>query len=532
MAGDLRTKICGVLNMERQGRLVQSRRGFFVWLFGGLLLIGCSQGAIYKSSYGVQRDAPYQITASSGLQDESRFVYFYHFLGYYPVATMRADALLEPTRAGAQRELAQHGASLRTEIGHTTRYGDLGKVWLYFPDLMLRGYRGDLSARPASVIAFVLALMLVYTSACLARLPIFGLALVLAVGSNPFQISEVYMRDNVFGWPIIALLLVLAVNLPLIAGNSRTGWRWAAPLLTALLMATVRQLRSEPALILGAVGVVYLFLPGLRWRTRVGLTILLLAGFIGVSAAWTAYFLHKIRQADEVTARHGSRPYPGPRDLHHMVWHPIWCGLGDFGDAKGYVWDDRAAARFALPILRSRGAIDGLELKGKNYNFNAYWDQERHYYRTPYEVPGYNDVIREKVIGDITSHPIWYAGILAKRSLRVLTDTSPVRLTLGSYWIPLPIYGWMLLPAVGILIWARSFKPLLLIAVAASTSLTALIVYSGGNITMYSSYHLVLAALLIAWGGEVWLGRRGEAAAGHAISSATDKRQNNIAGEA
>ena len=59
------------------------------------------------------------------------------------------------------------------------------------------------------------------------------------------------------------------------------------------------------------------------------------------------------------------------------------------------------------------------------------WDAAGKYYRTPYELPHYEEVIRDKVLGDIRRDPVWYLGILWKRAGRILTETSPVRLAAG-----------------------------------------------------------------------------------------------------
>jgi hypothetical protein len=531
MTTGMRSAVRSILNLERQRRLLGRRPLFLLWLAGGILLILGWQWAIFTAGYAREADSPFLVTASSGIQDEARFVYFYRFLGLIPVATERPAAQLDYSRDGALNELAEHGSSLRTEVMHTSRYGDLGKVWLFLPDVLLRGFRPQLSVKPANAIAFVLALICVYASACAAGQPVFGLALVLLIGSSPFQVGEVYARDNVFGWPIITLLIAAAINLPLILGTGPRGWKWAAPLMTAFLMGTVRQIRSEPALVCGAVGFVYLWLPKQTWRVRIGLAALLAAAFVAASAGWSAYFTSKFKQADQVVARSGGAVFKGPRSIYHMVWHPIWCGLSDFGAERGYRWDDRAAARYALPILKDRYGIEGVELRGNEWVSAAFWDREHHYYVTPYELPHYNDVLREKVADDVRSHPAWFAGILAKRVWRILTETSPARLAMGRHWMPVPIYGLMLLPVIAVLIWAGSAGPLLVLALSASTSMTAFLVYSGRNTTMYSAYHLVMGALMAAWVIEAVLYWRDRRAGDAALSvSATDTRRSTTAG--
>jgi len=467
------------------GRLVR-----IVVLVGGCVAIVLWQRALAPHAFAQGR--PYRLLAASGLQELqsharlARFVYFYHYLSLFPVAIER-DRLVY-SRQGAERLLATAGDSLVMEWGHAIRGGELGKLFLYLPDVLLKGRPQAPSVRPANSAAFVLALMALFVAFWWIRQPFLGALCVLFLGSNPFQLREVYENENVFGWPITACLFVLALHLPLLARRrGSSAYAWLVPALTGVLMGTVRQIRSEPVPILLSAAVVYLVASGLRWRRRAALLVLLGLSFVATSRAWQAYFDHKFEQARAVVAQAGGHVYPGPRDRYHAFWHAIWCGLGDFDTRHGYAWDDMAAARYARDAVMERYGIDLPEMEpGQRYTW-GYWDQGERYYKAHCEMPHYAEVLREKVLHDLTHDPLWYLGTLVRRLGRVLAQTTPVRVAIGPRWVTLPMHGAVFLPLLALLALRR--RGLFL----------KLACFSGGRTPFYSCYHLFAAAILCAW---------------------------------
>jgi hypothetical protein len=180
-----------------------------------------------------------------------------------------------------------------------------------------------------------------------------------------------------------------------------------------VLLASVRQIRPEPVAIAASAG--------RRLPARAARLLAAARGawprcswppFVATSLAWQVYFDRKFEQATRVVAAAGGRTYHGPRDRYHTFWHPLWCGLGDFGEKHGYEWRDKAAARYAAPIVRDRYRALGKE---PDWPY-LFWD------------PVYNEVLAEKIRYDITHDPIWYLEVLALRIGRVFTWTTPVRL--------------------------------------------------------------------------------------------------------
>jgi hypothetical protein len=500
--------------LRRLGNRPRVRTAF---LLTGLCLIPLWQAVNYLNVRHL--DPGLGVTCSSGIQGEARFAYFLHYLNLYPVTTVKPlesyrdklDGAPLYSRAGARRLLAKYPGDLVTEHGHTTRYGDHGKTWLYLLFAWLRGTAEDPSCIPLNALAFVLALELVFLAFWYIRQPVWGAVLTVLAGSNPFQLFEVYGRDNIFGWPITACLFVLALCLPLLAGRKLPRLALLSiPVAAGLLLATVRQVRTEPALPVLAAAFACLAAARLRLRTRLGLLLLLGVSFWGGSRGWQAFFHHKIREADRLVGRVGGHPYPGPRDHYHMYWHPIFCGLGDFDTKYGYAWDDRAAAKYALPVLKRDYGVDVPVYDGGWIYRNAFWDADRIYYKTPYELPHYQDVLRDKVLHDVRGDPLWYANILAHRLYHLVKDTTPVRAQVGrwtafSVSLPPVAAGLLGLVVVAVLVMARQRLWLKVLCLTLPTSLLALLVYAKGNACHYSCYHLVVAAIVITWGLEAGL---------------------------
>jgi hypothetical protein len=252
-----------------------------------------------------------------------------------------------------------------------------------------------------------------------------------------------------------------------------------------LLVGTVRQIRPEPVTILASATLACLVLPRTSWLRRAALAATVFVSFAAVSAAWTAYFDHKFDEAQQVVGKAGGQLYQGARDTHHMFWHPLWCGLGDFDKTHGYLWSDKAAKYFAMPIVEARYRERG---QGESNERFLFWD------------PVYEEVLKEKVVGDIKADPLWYAGILLRRMARVLSWTTPVRLTVGPWHAGLRWTGWAALPMLAALAWTRSWPALKMALFPLGTSVTAVLVFSGTvrGQTYSGWFHLMGAALLLA----------------------------------
>ena len=114
----------------------------------------------------------------------------------------------------------------------------------------------------------------------------------------------------------------------------------------------------------------------------------------------------------------------------------------------------------------------------------------------PYDIPFYNDIIRDKVLADVKKDPRWYLGILGKRVMRLLTDGTPIRLSWQTGWYDFKLTGiWFVsLVALALLARARFLAKALLFTLP--TCAAPLIVYSGRGMSYYGIFHLVMAAMV------------------------------------
>jgi hypothetical protein len=445
-------------------------------------------------------DDTYRVSASAGMHAESRFYYFLRHLGVYPLATIetqRAD-----TRAEAERILREKPRSLYLDFGVTFRSGDRGRVYLYWADTLLNRRESDArkpSIRTANAAGFVLGLWGVFAALWWLRRPTLAVILVAILGSNPFQLYATYFQQNVFAWPINAMLLALAVNLPLFDGAARRSkLPWAIALTTGLLLATLRTVRSEPAALVGSAVMVYALMQGAPWWKRAGMIVVLLASFGLATRAYGRHFVRQTERVNAMVAARGGVPYYGPVEPYHEFWHPVWCGLGDFDGTHGYKWDDLEAYKYAFPLMRQRADVQ----RGLNrfaWAQPVFFDSDARYPMFFSEAPGYHEIIRDKVLKDIRENPRWYREILRNRVDRVLTTTTPVSVSAGDRAWRLDSEKWGLF-WIGCALYflaRRDGFALKLLLFSAPLSATALLIYSGGGLTMYSCAHLFAAALFV-----------------------------------
>ena len=451
-------------------------------------------------------DAPYEQHASVGTFDEARFVYFYDYLGLMPV--MSTHPAPEMSRAGALRLLHDDPGSLRMDSGWTWFEGDYAKLLLYLPGAWAARSPREPSVKLANRIAFQVALCGAFFSFWWIGLPLLGALAVAFTGSDPFQLRSVYALEGVHGWVITAALLLLAINLPLLDHErpSRGPWRWIAPVLTGVLIGTVRGIRGETAALLGA-GMLACLVPGASWRARAGLAATLVVAFTLTDLGWRRYFQGRYEEAQRVVRSVGGHVLTRPFQLHHRLWHPIFCGLSDFDRTHGYRWLDEAALDYAKPVIEARYRIyvpptldgnNGTHVDDRALPAAAFWDRDRIYRRLPYSMAEYQTVLRDKVLGDIARDPAWYAAILARRAGRIQARATPVRLAVGPRRWTLPWSGWLLLPVAALLAVARSWTLLKIVVFTLPTSFTAFLIYSARGTTYYGTAHLFAAVVTIA----------------------------------
>jgi glycosyltransferase involved in cell wall biosynthesis len=474
-----------------------------VFLRYGLLILGLWSLVFWQNGIrnrGATISKQYAQRAASGMHQERRFAYFLYYLHVFPIAT--EIGRLDYSQQGAERLVREHGDTLVMEVGHTIRGGDLLRTYLYLPSAWFSGVE-NASVRPFHAAVFVLALLSLFLALWWVRQPVLAVVLPLLVGSHPTQLYEVYRHENVFGWPMTIAILILALHIPLFfSRRAARSYLWLCVGVTALILGTIKEVRTEAAIAGSGAMLAYLAAGHIAWRRRLLACGLLALSVLAVNAAWRQYFTNRWQEARTLVSRAGGHVYNGPRSAHHALWHPIWCGLGDFGGDRGYVWLDQAAHAYATPILETHFGLELPRLRdpGDQVYRDAFWDAGRKYYKVTSEMPHYEDALRGKVLGDIRAAPFWYLGILAKRTWRVLTETAPVALQVGDRTYELP-GGWtaLLLPLLIVLLAHRRVELITLLLVTLPLSAPAILIYSGKGMTYFALFPQIMVALVVAF---------------------------------
>lgn len=427
--------------------------------------------------------------------DIQQLFYFFYYFNQFPVMAIEVDELRYPFSQTAARLFVDlHGDRLIMDSGrpcNTARYGDLGKIFLVWPAALWRGSPENPTFVPTSALLFVAGLLAVLVGFWRARQPALGLLIVLLVGSNPFQLYETYRHENVFSLPISAALLLLGSHVRWMSGASPLDPRaFATAALTGAFLATLREVRTDSALMgLSAVGI-YLTVPRSAWRRKLALVAVFGASAWLTAQAWTGYFDSKFTEAQEFVRRAGGHPYTGPRSQHHPAWHNVFLGLGDFDTKFGYRWDDKLAYAYATPILRSQYKLS-FTYDGTFYFRETYGGPSGLYRISPQDLPEYVEVIRAKVIRDIVRDPAWYLGILWQRIRTILSQTTPISVALGDSRLGVPFSGWFFVPTLLALAITREAFLAKLLLFSFPLSLTPLLVFCGPGATYYAIFHIL-----------------------------------------
>lgn len=454
---------------------------------------------VWQLSVGLssrRNDDSWRVHASAGVHHERDFTFYLRHLGLYPLVSHAR--IREDTRAEAERLLREHPESLRLDIGLTFRSGDRGRVYLYLFDSWLRGDSLHPVLLQSSAAGFILALQAFFFALWWLRRPLLGGMLVALIGSNPFQIFAVYSQDNVFGWAITSMLFAGALSLPLLHPFApRSKVPWALALTTGLFFATARTVRSETASMLVAIAVIYLVAPALSWRKRVAMLALMFASFSLAGSYYSRLFTRQVETVNLLVAQHGGTPYLGPVEPYHEFWHPVWCGLGDFDTRYGHQWNDTAAYTAAFGAMRLRSDLP-RGLTSTDWLQRISYDGDGVYPLYFFEAPGYHAAIRDVTLAHIREAPGWYFTILAKRTQRILTDTTPATLAWANKRIALDS-AWLGALWVAAFAWAiarRRRLDAMLLLLSTPLSLVPLVIYSGGGTTHYGCAHLFAVGVL------------------------------------
>jgi hypothetical protein len=431
-------------------------------------------------------DAAYDLNPHpDGISQMPKFFYFYYFFSLFPVSYPDLEILEKVTdKKDAIQFLQEHGKELTNSLSNEIATGDFGRIWLFYPTVLLKGDTSNVSANYFNQWLFIFALVGILLAAWWADRFALGIFLVAFLGSHPFQIFQVYaFGRQVFSLPISIALLLLGLHLPLILDKETSKvYHWALPVITGVILGTAILVRAEIAPIILSVPFIYLLAANIRWRNKIALCLLLVISFWLVKSAWTTYFVNKFDQAIEFVKEEGGNPWSGPKRVTHDLWTVLWGGLGDYDTKYGYAFADLAILNYiehALPKYHLTEEEAKIATNIQHLTFH----------------PKSEQAIRDKVLADIFRDPLWYLDILAKRIQRIMVEVAPVRLAIGVHWIKLPLPGMLLIPALLGLALIRHWPYLKLLLFPLPLASVAFFAFSGWKNTYYSIFLQVLAAI-------------------------------------
>ncbi|HPQ35805.1 MAG TPA: hypothetical protein PK563_15030 [Tenuifilaceae bacterium] len=353
------------------------------------------------------------------------------------------------------------------------------------PNAILKGSAKNPSIKLFNAIVFTLSLLILYWGFWKVEKPFWGLFLVALINATPFFLFEVYSRQNIFGLLASTFFIVLGVNLQVLLGKTkRLHLLILLSIISGVIIGFFSEIRNEVVIVGVSVLLLYLLSNQYNVVKRLLLALILLVSLLITRHLVRVYFELKFEETKQLVTAHGGHVYCGERIAGHKFWHPVFCGLGDFDTKYGYEWDDRIAYKFAVPILREKYGIN-VNYSGKYYT-DDYYDDAKLYYIKFDEIPEYEQVVKEKVLGNITSDPVWYFTIIIKRIGRVLTRTIPFRYV-----------GWLLFPLILFLIFKKRWDSLKIILISLPLSATSIIIFSGSGATFNSVFAYFVLAIVV-----------------------------------
>jgi hypothetical protein len=425
------------------------------------------------------------------------FLYFFHYLGVFPVGSEVLQR--EYSKAGAEAFVKEHGSSLRMDLmTGAGKMGDYGKIFLYLPDVWVSGSPEKAQVKLFNMFFFMTSLVALFISFWINGYPLLGGLLAIFIGSDPFQLYQTYRFHNVFSITISLAVLALALNfrffLPKVEPRS---WHFALAALCGALTAFSKCVRVESSFIFYAIFLIYLVMQA-PWKHRAALMITLVVTSTAASRFYESWSNRIYQRSVEFVESHGGVPYKGPRRQHHVVWHTLAAGLGDYGQKHGYAWNDTKIFEYGVPKMIERYFPNYSWTPGSHWLNNSH-DGNGVYPIQPEDLPEYELVMREKILGDIVSDPLWYVGVLMKRTWRILTETTPVSLAIGHHRIGAPLHGLLVLIFLAFLVYAREWVYVRLILFTLPLSLGSLLHFSGSGMTYYAIYHLIAFSIALSF---------------------------------
>lgn len=410
------------------------------------------------------------------------FAYFHYYTGDFPLATLNED--LKYSKEDAFKEIEENGESLIMEYMHWSRLGENARIWAFLPNSILAGSPENPSIKLFNMLVFTLSLIVLYLGFWRLQKVYFGLLLVVLINLTPFYLYEVYNNENLFGIIGATFFLVLGLNVFSIYKKENLYLNILLIAISGSIIGFFSEFRNEISMVLLSLILISILSKQKNIFLKLTIAAVGVGAFYLTKNAISNHFQQKFEKTITLVEEAGGHPYTWSTIPGHRLWHPIFCGLGDFDNKYGFEWNDKVAYRYAMPILTEEYGMD-LEYSDK-YHLDNYYDENKLYYIKFDEIDEYEQIIKEKVISQIQSDPFWYVTIVVKRIFRTMSST-----------IPLPFMGWGLFFLIYYFAKQKKWADLYLLIVSLPLSATSIIVYSGRGATYNSVFVYFVIVFLV-----------------------------------
>jgi len=412
-----------------------------------------------------------------------KFTYFHYYTGNFPLAT--TNSKLSYSQRGAESEIKHNGTNLIMEFYHWSRLGESARITAYLPNAWLKGSPETPSVTLFNVIIFIISLLMLFLGFWLCKKPFLGLLLVTLINTTPFFLFEIFANENIFGLLGSTFFLVLGINLTMILSKkARIFESIVLSIVTGVIIGWFSEFRNEVSIVILSAILIYIFSHFKKVTTKLVLVVICVFSFLSIKKIIRNHFNTKFEETAVLVGANGGHVYNGAKISGHNVWHPLFCGLGDFDTKYGYEWNDLRAYEYAIPILNNTYNM-GLKYKPGQYHIDQYYDDDKKYYVKPEELKNYEEVMKHKVLSDIKKDPIWYVDIIVKRIIRVFTRT-----------LPFSYLGFIMIPLLYFLLKTQKWYWLKLLIVSLPLSATSIIIYSGRGSTNNSVFGYFIVVII------------------------------------
>lgn len=428
----------------------------------------------------------------------TQFFYFYKNLSLFPLAVEKKELRkLNNSPGDAIRFIKKYPDKLRMEIKHWYRFGESARIWALFPAYILGESMDNLTLKPLNTILFSISGLVLFFACYRWGGIITALAGLSLYLSSPFLLAECFLKDNIFA--IQPMLHIFAISLFVIFHGRSVYALATITIVTTSLAGLFSEIRGENITVL-LVPILYWFIVAkLPLKRKVLVVVAMLLLFSITKAGIREHFTSSYDRTYHVLESVGGVTFDGGKTGQHPIWHPLLAGLGDFGQDKGFLWSDK---KIFYRVLGNAGYTP-KEIRAVG---ESYYDPEtKYYYKRPETLGNYASLARNEFVNTVAKDPIWYAGILAKRAARVLSDFPPMTMHVLKNKIEVAFYPLLVcLAIIGLFVhgknYFRNFTRLDAFAVLAALSMSgiAFVIHTGNGATFGTVMPLVASIILIS----------------------------------